>query len=115
MKQPKECPQCGYNNFGQLWQRGRKLAYRCEECHWMSKPFTPPYIPIEMEREISVSYSGGIEYTVYDQYGHVMVMSRTYIDRDKAIEALKDELKKNPGSTAVLWPETVIAKGEVYQ
>ena len=57
----------------------------------------------------------GITYTLYDQYGHVMITSRTYHDRDAAIESLKDGLDKHPGSTAVLWPETVTAKGEVFK
>lgn len=81
----------------------------------MSEAFTPPMQEIETERVIQVSQFGGIEYTLFDQYGHVMVMSRTYHDRDGAIEALQSDLIKNPGSTAVLWPETVTAKGEVFK
>ncbi len=115
MKRPKECPKCGFDVFHQIWQRERKLAYRCEECYWLSEPFTPPMQKIETEQVIHVGQFGGIEYTVYDQYGHVMSMSRTYHDRDEAIVELKKELTQHPESTGVLWPETVIAKGEVFK
>lgn len=115
MKEPKKCPKCGDDVFHQTWAKGRKLRYRCEVCHWLSEPFTPPQQEITAERKIIVSQFGGFEYTVYDEYGHVMVFSRTYDNRNKAIEALKENLKSRPDSTAVLWPETVIAKGEVFK
>ncbi len=115
VNQPKECPKCGDYIFHRIWQRGRKLAWRCVSCHWMSERFTPPQQEIETEQVISVSQFGGLEYTLYDQYGHVMILSRTYDDQDDAIAALKNDLIRHPGSTAVLWPETVIAKGEVFK
>ena len=115
MKEPKECPKCGDGVFQQIWQRGRKLAYRCEFCYWLSEPFTPPMKELCPDKVIRVSQFGGLQYTLYDEYGHVMVSSRSYDDRDKAIESLKKDLKRNSGSTAVLWPETVTARGEVFK
>ena len=115
MKQPTECPKCDDYIFHRIWQRGRKLAWRCESCHWLSESFTPPQQEIETEQVIHVGQFGGIEYTMHDQYGHVMIMSRTYHDRIDAIDALKEDLEKHPGSTAVLWPETVTAIGEVFK
>ena len=115
MKAPVKCSECGEGVFHRIWVTGRKLRYKCEYCNWMSEPFTPPHQEITAERVMAVSQFGGIEYTVYDQYGHVMTMSRTYYDRDDAIEALQSDLIRNVGSTAVLWPESVIAKGEVFK
>lgn len=113
MKSPEECPECGYDDFHRIWQRRRRLAWRCEDCHWMSEPFTPPQQEIKTERVIQV---GRIEYTLYDEYGHTMMMSRTYYNRDEAIEALQSDLIRNPGSTAILWPVSQLTvKGEVFK
>ena len=111
---PTECPRCGEDEFDRIWTRGRKFQYRCENCYWTSEPFIPPQQEIETEQVIYVGQFGGIEYILFDQYGHVMIMSRTYHDRTEAIKSLKDDLEKHPGSTAVLWPETVTAKGEIF-
>ena len=128
MERPESCPKCGCNSIRNIWCRGpnreigRWLKYECYlgstfdgRCRWESEPYTPPQQEIKTKKKLHVGQFGSFEYTVYDQYGHSMIMSRGYDTRKLAVEALTDDLKKHPGSTAVLWPRFVTAVGKVFE
>ncbi len=115
MEQPAVCQECDYDDFIQLWAKDRKLMYGCTNCGWKTEPFTPPLKEIETEKELEVNQFGGLGYTLYDQYGYALIYSRTYDDRNEAIEELQKDILRNPGSSAVLWPDYVTVKGEVFK
>jgi len=120
MNKLRKCPDCGESLHSDCWTTGRKLQQRCD-CGWEGEPRTPEIIPIKDTKTISVNQFSGFNYEIFDKYGHITTCSRSYYDKKSALKAMKDDLTQHNKSldmspcTAILWPDRVIVKGEVYK
>ena len=123
MRRLPYCPKCHYDDTVHTqWTSGRKLQFKCEECGWKSKPFTPDQRPIESTKTISPNQFHGWCYTLYDRYGHVAAFSKSYNERRDAIDSINDWLEKGKKKghsagpyTAILWPKRITVQGEVFK
>jgi hypothetical protein len=97
------------------------LQQRCNNCGWRGEPREPEQLAIRDTQTVNVGRFGGYEYTAYDKYGHVVVYSRSYKTREEAEKDIASELARSKNDkergpyTVVLWPVTVVVKGEVFK
>ena len=101
----KACPKCGLENLGDKWCYDRKLKQYCkdEDCFWEGEPRIPEKCRIVNTKKLIVDDFSGWNYTVYDEYGHVRIISKSYDRKEKAINEIKKDLIQNKGDTAVLF------------
>jgi hypothetical protein len=98
----KKCPKCGSENLGDCWQVGRKLRQYChdeEDCGWVGAVRVPETQKVTGFKDLRVDDFSGHAYTIYDKYGHVMVLSQTYGTAEEAHKAMKRDIlmgEKNP-------------------
>lgn len=116
----KECPDCGMA-VHDCWTKGRKLQQRCDMCGWGGEPRVPETIAIKDTKNIRVGQFYGFHYEIFDKYGHISTISSYYQTEEEAVKEMKDSLarrNKQPDlapCTAVLWPNVVAIKGEVFK
>jgi len=114
-----KCPRCGSENLGDRWARGRKLQQCCYDCEFKAPERTPEILEIKTIKKIQVGRWPGFHYEIFDRYGHIKTVSRSYIRREWAIEGLDRELEYGTTDeaagpyTGILWPDMVIVKGEL--
>jgi hypothetical protein len=127
----KSCPTCGNTSLGERWANGRKLTQFCngyddyqgDTCSWVGEPYTPPKRRITTTKNLQVMDFSGWDFTVYDKYGHVMTLSRTYGTNTAAMKELEHELEQgerdvNAGPyTGVLFktPVRVVLQGTMFR
>ena len=116
----KICPACG-GSLGDRWVANRKLQQYCHDCDWKGTPRVPEKQAIKDTKTISVDQFSGFNYQIFDKYGHITTFSRSYYTKEEAAKAMKDDLDNHNKSldlspcTAVLWPDRVTVKGEVFK
>jgi hypothetical protein len=94
------------------------LQIRCRECGWTDKPRIPEQKRIKTFKMVTVDQFHGFNFEIFDKYGHVAMFSQSYSSRQKALDALCDELPRMNSNgepyTAVLWPSEVKVEGERF-
>lgn len=118
-----KCPKCGASStyLNDYWTKGRKLKQFCIECDWEGEPRVPETIPVESTKQVQVHKFFGWCYSVFDRYGHTLIVSKAHSSRECAVEALNKDLdiwNKNPDvgpCKAVLWPPSVSVEGQVFR
>ena len=115
---------CG-GEIGDMWCKGRKLQYYCydEDCGWEDEERIPEKREVTNTKTCFIDGFSGWDYTIYDKYGHTMVLSRTYDSSTEAMKELEKELlrgeKDEAGGpyTGVLFktPSQITITGEMYK
>jgi hypothetical protein len=122
----KICPECGSDNIGDRWCKGRKLQYYCheEDCNWEAEPRTPSKRKITDTQEVGIDDFSGWSYIVYDKFGHVSCLSATHNTEAAAMKDMEHYLKcgekpTNEGGpyTGVIFnvPHHVTIKGKMFK
>lgn len=121
----KKCPKCKSSRLGDRWCAGRKLQQYCleDECDWSAKLRIPEQLPVTNSKQVHVGDFHGWGYTLYDKYGHVSTLSRTYDTEDEATQEMNHDLIRgeqdvNAGPyTGVLFytPPTVTIHGKRFK
>jgi len=113
-----KCPICNSDRLFDKWVKDRKLQQYCY-CGWKGEFRTPEIIPIKDYKVIDANNFSGFQYEIYDQYGHLLIISKSYNNKNKAIECLREDIisyNKNKfisPCTGILWPDTTTVKGEI--
>lgn len=121
----KECPRCGSTSLGDQWCSGRKLQQYCAEddCNWKGQPRIPERKRITDTKQLEVDDFYGWDYIIYDKYGHVSTISRTYGTEASATKELEKELEQGSHDveagpyTGVLFhtPSSITLKGKMFK
>jgi CRISPR/Cas system-associated protein Cas7 (RAMP superfamily) len=81
--------------IGDRWCKDRKLQQFCYdevECGWKDKERVPEKRKVTNTKTCIVGDFSGWDYTIYDKYGHTMVLSRTYHSAKEAMKELESDL-----------------------
>lgn len=121
----KECPRCGSTSLGDRWCSERKLQQYCteDECEWRGQPRIPEKRRITNTKKLRVDDFYGWDYIIYDRYGHVSTISRSFDTEGDATKEMEADLKRGEVNTdagpytGVLFhtPSSVILKGKMFK
>uniref|UniRef100_A0A6M3JIU8 Uncharacterized protein n=1 Tax=viral metagenome TaxID=1070528 RepID=A0A6M3JIU8_9ZZZZ len=120
MDKIKICPRCE-DYLSEQWIRGRKLQQYCKKCGWVGLTRIPEKQEIKSAKVINANRFNGFYVEIFDKYGHILLSSQSYDDRNKAIERIKRELRYSTYDlhagpyTAILWPDKVTIVGEIFK
>ena len=117
------CPMCQESDLGDRWCRGRKLQQYCRDayCGWEGPVRVPEDQQIVTTKYVSVNQFAGFCYELYDRYGHVMVLSKSFPREEDCMVVAQAELDRCNADpeckpcTAVIWPATIKVKGRVLR
>lgn len=132
MKKYNKCPKCDSYQLGERWCKGRKLQQYCYndnvndenvECGWEGEPRIPELKRIVTTKQLTVHNFSGWDYVIYDKYGYVMTVSRSFESEEDATDDLNRELKKGLTDkiagpyTGVLFhtPPSIKIEGQVFK
>ena len=114
------CPECA-ESLGDQWVKGRRLQQYCEQCSWKGLARIPERLEIKTTKNINANMFSGFHYEIFDKYGHIMTISRSYDDKSKATEKMNIELARGKCDedagpyVAILWPDSVAVVGEIFK
>ena len=121
-----KCPSCG-SRLGDRWCVGRKLQQYCldsldNDCTWKAQPRIPEQIPVTADKDLLVQNFSGWDYILYDKYGHVSTLSRSYGTEDEAATEMENALIRGESDmhagpyVGVLFytPPTITIRGKMF-
>lgn len=113
----KQCPNCLEKDTTRLWKKGRKLQDYCYNCGEFGEPYKPKKKKLVTNKILNF----GISYEVYDRYNHIIMFSKTFQNKEIAIERIKKDIElgrndKDAGPyTILMWPDKVNVEAEIFE
>lgn len=119
------CPECECEDLGDRWVADRKLQQYCrdQDCHWKGEARIPEQQEIETKKVVPANHFSGFQYTLFDKYGHVTTLSRSYGTEAEALKEMQEDMERSnrpehayngSSCTGVLWPSVVTVHGKKF-